>query len=165
MMDSFTLRKAKNTDVDTVVQLYRSVVGQEHCVWDEAYPTRENAETDCRNGGLYVAEDTEGSVIASLSIEHEPELSALPFWNCPFEQAAEIARVVVAPALQGKGLAAGMLKRLFPQLRNEGYTSVRLLVSTENPAAMKTYQKLGFTFLTRCREYDLDFFACELSLQ
>ena len=98
------------------------MIGSEFCTWNEFYPGREEIEADMSCGNLYVLteeEKTRGTAGLTVKIglsERRPsfrenELDDLEFWSRPEtagnreEKACEIARIVVAPEYQGKGLA------------------------------------------------------------
>ena len=100
-----------------------------------------------------------GTIVGCISLVPENELDELPFWGC--SRAREIARVAVAPGLQGKGIAYQMVSVLTAQASQAGVPAIHLLVSVENAPAQRLYRKCGFTFLNRCSMFDLDFFACE----
>lgn len=151
-------RKAKQQDLDEVYKLYRSLVGSAMCTWDEYYPGWIQINEDFQHGGLYVMEEN-STIAGAISLVPENELDALPFWVC--SQAREIARVAVAPGLQGKGIAYQMVSALTAQVFQSGVPAIHLLVSVENAPAQRLYRKCGFTFLNRCSMFGLDFFACE----
>lgn len=157
------LRPAQVGEAAQVQALYRSVLGTAGCVWDESYPTGENLQADLRSGGLFVLAGEEG-VVGAVSVESDPELDDLPFWEDQSGGARELARVVIHPAWQGRGLAVGMLQELLSHLRAQGCSSVRLLAAVGNPAAVAVYRRLGFRFHGTCCRYELDFYACELLL-
>jgi len=56
-----------------------------------------------------------------------------------------VCRVVVNPAMRGKGLAEKMLQQLIATaFRQEAIERIELRVYTFNAAAIRTYEKLGF---------------------
>ncbi|MCM2534202.1 GNAT family N-acetyltransferase [Neobacillus pocheonensis] len=46
---------------------------------------------------------------------------------------------------QGKGIGKLFFQEIYPILKQDGFHKVCLTVSTENKAAVKLYEKLGFT--------------------
>jgi len=155
-------RPASENELDTVLSLYRSVVGREYCTWDEEYPNRETAEADFQAGGLFVLEE-EGEIIGAISVVPENELDGLGFWHFR-KNAAEFARVVIAPAGQGRGLAGKLVEGVERALKEGGKESVHILAAKKNLQAFQTYKKAGYEVRGECRMYDIDFFACEKRL-
>jgi len=153
------LRKADIKDKKRVLELYDSVRGKGFCPWNEEYPVMREIDGDTAAGCLYLF--TEGEkLIGALSVEPENELDDRPFWRCP-DKAAEVARVVVAPGYQGKGIAARMMGMIEQRLKREGFEAIHLLVAEDNLPAWKTYEKTGFSFLDRIEIYGGIFRACE----
>jgi len=153
------LRIAENKDRERVLQLYDSVRGKEFCPWNQEYPVMREIDGDTAADCLFLF--IEGKeLIGALSVEPENELDDKSFWRCK-GKAAEIARVVVAPEHQGKGIAVRMMEMIEARLKREGYDAIHLLVAEDNLPAWKTYEKTGFSFLDRIEIYGGKFRACE----
>ncbi len=45
-------RKAGKSDAETVLALYRAVIGTPYCTWDESYPGEEEIRNDLACGTL-----------------------------------------------------------------------------------------------------------------
>lgn len=58
---------------------------------------------------------------------------------------AEIKRVYVRPNQRGSGIGRALIQALITDLRDAGYTSIRLDTGTFMTAAEKLYRSLGFT--------------------
>ena len=155
------LRLASPADAAAVLTLYDSVKGQPGCLWDEDYPNADIIAYDLAHDGLYLLEAA-GVLLGAASVIREAVLDDLPFWTAAALPTVEIARIVIAPGHQGKGLAKAMLRLLFAQLT--GARAVRLLAGPENPAACQTYSALGFREVGRCFRYGHDYIAMELLL-
>lgn len=155
-----TLRRGTAADAERVLDLYRAAVGRPGCTWDEEYPGQDTIEEDLRSGGLYVCE-ADGEIIGAASVVGENELDDLECWRRHDGKHREIARITVAQQYAGMGLACQMLMSLFEILQSGGCTSVRLLVAKCNPAALRTYEKLGFAYLASCEMYGNEYFAGE----
>lgn len=143
------LRKAHSGELSEIVGLYRSAIGTEGCVWDENYPTEEDALIDLACGGLYVLSDG-GEIVGAVSVLGENELEELNCWTVRDGNHCEIVRVVVSQKRRGEGLSKVMLKLLFEKLKQDGITSIRLIAAKGNAAALKTYEALGFTYYDEC---------------
>lgn len=157
-------RKATISDLSAVFDLYKEAVGREGCAWDDEYPGEFWLNRDFETGNLYVMTNEENTPVGAVSVVYENELDALADWR-ESKNACEIARVVVQKALAGQGLAQKMLLRLFALLSEKGAAAVHLSVSAANPAAVKTYRRLGFAFLGECELYGGLFFLCEKHLR
>ena len=88
------LRKANSGELSEIVGLYRSAIGTEGCVWNENYPTEEDALIDLACGGLYVLLDG-GEIVGAVSVLGENELEELDCWTVRDGNHREIVRVVV----------------------------------------------------------------------
>ena len=156
-------RKASAGDLAQIAVLYTSAIGTEGCTWDQEYPGELEIHGDFAAGGLYVLEE-ESCVIGAVSVVPENELDELGCWELTDGSQREIARVVIARGHAGRGLAGRMLSRLFEELKASGCHGVRLAVACGNGAAIRTYQKLGFTFLGECEMYGSRYYLCEKEL-
>lgn len=144
MQTGINLRPATAAaDADAVRALWRSARGTPFCVWNEAYPGEAELVADLATDGLFVLCDGE-AIVGAVSIVPERELDDLPGWT-ETPRPCEIARVTVAPACRGRGLAATMIAALLPILRARGYTAVRLSVEIGHIPAKRTYARCGFS--------------------
>lgn len=162
MNPAYVLREAKRSDAPAVMKLYRRAVGRPGCTWNEYYPAPENLEEDLQNGGLWVYTDR-NKIIGAVSVMtgEYMEIAGL----VPSGTACEISRVTIDMGLSGRGLAAKMLQNLFDILREHGITEVRLLAAKCNPAALKTYEKLGFCIKESRFVYGNDYYLETLDLR
>lgn len=73
---------------------------------------------------------------------------------------AEITRMRVRPAHQGKGHGTAILEHLLQEIRERGYTKVMLETSTLQVPAQRLYQKHGFIETGRgvLKGFDVIFF-------
>ena len=156
------LRKALSYELSQIAALYRSAIGTPGCTWNGDYPGAFELEHDFQGGNLYVLTNRAG-VIGAVSLVQPRELDGCADWECR-ENAAEIARVVIGRDFAGHGLAVTMLKMLFIRLKEKGCGAVHLSVAKCNPAAIRTYRKLGFTFLDERDMYGHSYYLCELIL-
>ncbi len=112
--------------------------------WDELYPTRDDFFSDIDKNTLYVAvEDDKIIAVYVISQECDEEYHTCE-WNNPDERAYIIHRLCVSPDFQGKGIGSKVLAHIEQQIKSMGYTSVRLDVFSQNPYALKLYEKFGY---------------------
>lgn len=158
-MSEFILRKATEADGAAVLEMYRSAIGSEGCVWDENYPTDREISADLAAGTLYVL-DLGGELAGAVSILPENELDELDFWQ-ETDSFCEIARVVISAKFRGKGLSSVMVGKLADLLKAQGVRSIHLLVAQDNFIARRTYKSLGFQFCGNCFMFGHDYTAAE----
>jgi len=158
--DDMIVRLAEKGDLTAVFSLYKEAVGRDGCAWDEEYPGEFWLGKDFETGNLYVLADEKNAPVGAASVVYENELNDQADWS-EKDNAREIARVVIGKAYAGQGLAAFMLEKLFDRLKASGVRAVHLSVSDQNPPAIKTYLKLGFSFLGECDMYEHHFYLCE----
>ena len=155
-------RKAAKHELEAVFSLYRSVVGKPYCVWNDDYPGWLEIDEDFENGTLYVMEEND-AIIGAISIVVHNELDDLTFWEQP--NAREIARVVVAPGQQGRGIAQRMVEEIASILRTQGVGAIHLLVAEANPPAQSVYSKCSFRFHGTCFMFGHNYIGCEKILK
>jgi len=112
--------------------------------WDELYPTKEIFLDDINNNTLYVAVEDE-KIIAVYVINQEcDEEYHTCEWENPDESACIIHRLCVSADFQNKGIGSRVLSHIEEQVKGMGYLSIRLDVFSENPYAIKLYEKNGY---------------------
>ncbi len=156
-----TFRNAISDDLPQIASLYRAAIGTPGCTWNENYPGAFELEHDFASGNLYVLSEGK-TVIGAVSVVSPNELDNTCAWEV--QNAKEIARVVISQDYQGRGLAVQMLSRLFEKLHQEGCSAMHLSAACCNAAAIKTYQRLGFSFLAQADLYGHRFYLCEKKL-
>ena len=154
------LRHAKEQELPLIRGLYWAAIGRPGCTWNEDYPGETELREDIAQNCLYTAW-IDDHLIGAVSVVPSNELDDLKLWQIVDGTQREVARVVIADAYLGQGLAAEMLALLFEQLAEQGCKAIHLLVAKENIPAIRTYQKLGFLFLGECYRYNIDFYICE----
>ena len=161
---AYLLRPARTDEADAVMALYKHAIGRPGCTWNEYYPDQTNLEADLACGGLYVYTDADRLIgAASVLTGDRLELSDLPFTGGG--SVCEISRVTIVREYEGRGLAKEMLEQLFDILRGQGIDEVRLLAAKCNPAAIRTYEKLGFRFIGDCFMYENNYRIGTLNIE
>ncbi len=138
-----TFRPARADEVDTVCGLYRAASKSPFSVWNEEYPTLQDARHDLETGNLFIL-TADDQVIGAISIVPECEMDDLDVWQFTDGTHREIARICISQDFQGKGLAAVMVTNIIHVLKERGCHSIRLSAAVCNLPACKTYGKLGF---------------------
>ena len=147
-----TLRPALINEKQTVLSLYKSVIGLEGSVWDDEYPTITEIDTDFDHNCLYVLEK-DGVVIGAISPLYENICDDFDCWKISDGTQREFARVVIGRDYQGHGYGALMTQMLLDIFKKEGCNSVHILVAECNISAQKTYLKNGFEHRGNCEMF------------
>jgi len=104
-------RRARREEAEETLQLYRSLIGTEYCVWTENYPTEREVEFDLSRNALFCLyermpePDERERLIGTISIDDDPEVEALSCWsedltpvqNCPDWEWQQNIRIAVLP--------------------------------------------------------------------
>lgn len=159
MNHELDFRLAHQEDAANVLSLYKSAIGSAFCVWNDYYPGEAEIAHDLETANLYVLTSAD-EITGALSVVPENEMDDFPCWS-QTDQAREIARVVIAKAHQGKGLAYEMVQKITPILLDAGCTSIHLSAVKSNIPACRTYQKAGFQTVGETEMYGNSFYLME----
>ena len=112
--------------------------------WDDIYPTEEDFSENISKGEQYIGTaDGKPAVIYALNQSCDEEYKNGK-WQYPNEPFAVIHRLCISPTFQHKRIAAQTVLHIEKQLREQGIKVIRLDVYTENPYALRLYEKHGF---------------------
>lgn len=162
---SWRLAPAHPEDGAAVLALYRSLLGTPGTTWNEYYPGPEEVTADTARGSLWCAWGEDGSLLAAASLgDDDPDIRDLSCWT-PAAKSCELSRVGVRRDLHGQGMGEAFTRRLLEEAKAQGRETARLLVSRDNPAAARLYQKLGFQTCGETRMYQVDWLCQELPLK
>lgn len=153
-------RNARPDEADIIYALYKSVVGSKFCSWNEFYPGTDEIRHDLEASELYVMTEND-IIIGACSVVPENELSGFGFWTVRDGTERELARVVIAKARQGNGIAAEMVSSVLSMLKSRGCRAVHLAVNANNIPAYKTYMKTGFHRVGESDMYNGHYFLLE----
>lgn len=121
--------RVKREEADTVLKLYRSLLGTPYCVWTEEYPSEKEVEFDLSREALFCMRDDAGNIAGVISIDDDPNVECLTCWSETMVPSAEVSRVGVCQEFQNQGIAGKLLKGVMEELKNRGYQAVHLLVA------------------------------------
>ncbi len=153
-----SFRCAIDEEKQIILSLYQKVIGDKFCVWDQYYPNIETIEADLQTKNLYVLLAS-NQIIGAISIVPTNELDDLKCWK--YENAKEIARVVIARNYQGNNLSYLMVNNICDILKNKGYKGIHLAVEINNLPAYKTYFKAGFKIVGTNYMYGNSYYLME----
>ncbi|MBQ7185090.1 MAG: GNAT family N-acetyltransferase [Clostridia bacterium] len=160
--NAMLFRKAGTNDTQTVLALYRSVIGTEFCTWDTSYPGETEIAGDLSAGTLYVLEFGR-EIIGAVSIVPENEMDHLGCW-AENTNAREFARVVLRPDHQHKGTSVRLVEGVVSEMKKQGATAIHIAVAKQNIPARKLYRRMGFVVRGEADMYGHRFYLCEMIL-
>ena len=156
--------QATEQDREDLMALYALQKGRKFCFWPENYPSRENADEDLADHGLFIMKSSDGRLIAAVSIERDETVDALTCWDPQLQPSGEIARLAVHPDFQSQGLARRMVAHVMRVLKERGCRSMHLLVNVQNLPAIRSYQFFHFRQVGECDLYHQHFLCLEKDL-
>lgn len=158
-----TICEAKQEDKQEILKLYRTML-YGPADWNEYYPNEDTIEFDLSRNALFVMKNTEGEIIAAISIDEDENVDKLACWSSELMPGAEISRLCVRKDVQNRGIAKEMMHYVFDILRKEGKKGVHILVKNGHEAAFASYGALGFKIVGECNMFDKDFVCMEIKL-
>ena len=163
-------RRARREEAEEILQLYRSLIGTEYCVWTENYPTEREVEFDLSRNALFCLyeimpePDERERLIGTISIDDDPEVEALSCWSEDLTPVAELSRLGVAAEYQNRGIARILLQEAMAELKSQGYKAAHILVAKDNVKALRSYEKLHFTTAGECELFGHSYWCYEKEL-
>lgn len=146
------IRKARESDIDGVAEIYRRIHeteanGSAVIGWlPGVYPVRETAEAALGRGDLYVCEE-DGRVLASAIINRtQVDVYAQAQWLYPADAdgAAVLHTLTVDPSASGKGIGRSFVS-FYEELAKEwGLCVLRMDTNERNLRARAMYASLGY---------------------
>ena len=141
-------RKAVPSDFAAVMPVYQAAIRHMDEAgihqWDKIYPSETDIKEDIRRGEMYLG--LFGGAIASAftlnSMQDEQYVNGK--WEYDGGRRAVVHRLCVDPARQSSGLGTQTMKYAGELLKAAGFESIRLDAFSQNPAALRLYEKLGF---------------------
>ena len=114
--DKMLFRKAEMCEAETVMGLYKAVIGTPFCPWNESYPGEIEIAEDLQAGTLYVLEE-DREIIGAISIVPENEYDDFECWTVK-ENTREFARVVIGGISSIKAYPYTWWKALFGNFKS-----------------------------------------------
>ena len=139
--------RVKREEADTVLKLYRSLLGTPYCVWTEEYPSEKEVEFDLSRDALFCMRDDAGNIAGVISIDDDPNVECLTCWSETMVPSAEVSRVGVCQ-----------------EFKKRGYKAVHLLVAKDNVKALRSYDKLNFENVGECELWGHMYWCYEKAL-
>jgi ribosomal protein S18 acetylase RimI-like enzyme len=142
------LESAKLEDLHVIDELFKNAI--ENMIknnifqWDKIYPNTNILKNDILKSQMYkiVLDNTIVSVFV-LNQECEEEYST-GNWEYKGKNFMVLHRLCVNNKFQNRGFGTKTMLYMEEYLKNNGIKSMRLDVFSENPIALKLYNKLGY---------------------
>ena len=143
-----TFRKGTTDDLTQIMELVQSAVdhmeAQGIMQWDALYPIMEDFAEDINEDALYIGiQDETIAVICTVNQQCDDEYKNGQ-WQQPQKSFAVIHRLCVSPAFQNKGIAYQTMHFIETLIKEKGIEAIRLDVFSQNPYALRLYQKCGY---------------------
>ena len=139
---------ATESDIDEICALVKSAISNmdrnDIFQWDENYPAREDFLSDIKSGNLYAGKIGEKIAVVFALNKCQDEAYKSANWTYNGEDFCVLHRLCVNPEFQNQGIAKTTLKYIEEKLKNSGTKSIQLDVFTQNPFALRLYEKAGF---------------------
>ena len=119
--------RVKREEADTVLKLYRSLLGTPYCVWTEEYPSEKEVEFDLSRDALFCMRDDAGNIAGVISIDDDPNVECLTCWSETMVPSAEVSRVGVCQEFQNQGIAGKLLKGVMEELKKLGREDIMVI--------------------------------------
>jgi GNAT superfamily N-acetyltransferase len=143
-----SIRRATQNDAVALFKLLRICVANMRSrgidQWDEMYPDLVTIQLDVRSGTAFlasVADEVIGTLV--LNEHQDPEYGEVA-WQFTAGRVAVIHRLMIHPAMEGKGIARELMRFAEEQALSAKCRSIRLDAFTGNPRALRLYERLGY---------------------
>ena len=141
-------KKAKSENIDEICGIIKNAVAvmekQGIHQWDEIYPTRDDFINDLNAGELFIGTQNGKTAVVFVINKCQDEAYFSADWTYRGENFAVIHRLCVNPDFQNQGVAKKTLVYIEEKLKSEKVESIRLDVFSENPYALRLYEKAGW---------------------
>lgn len=156
----YIIEKANLKDKNKILKLYKSLIGQYGCTWDNEYPNSKIVEQDILREELFCLKDYKKIMaVATLTKEKEIE-KRINHSLDPYL----LTRVAVSKKYQGNGYSKILLYQIFEMAKKRKIDLIYLLVNKENKIAINLYKKFKFKFSENVKLYGIEWKLLEKRL-
>jgi ribosomal protein S18 acetylase RimI-like enzyme len=140
------IKKIDISEFDYVLSVYKNAVQkliQEHIFqWDEVYPDEATLRADIAENSMY-AGIIKKEIVSLFILNHTaPPQYMLGEWR--YNNFIILHRLCVNPVYQNKGIGTNTVQKIEEFSRQKGFESIRLDAFSQNPVALKMYEKLKY---------------------
>ncbi|MNI22378.1 putative acetyltransferase [compost metagenome] len=144
----FSIRKANVNELDAVFSVYANaiVTMNENNIpqWDEVYPSKQDIMEDINEEQLYLVESDLNIVSVFVLNQDFDEEYELGKWQYPDASFCVIHRLCVNPLFQNKGMGSSTMLLIEDLVKQMGLETIRLDAFSQNPYALRMYEKLHY---------------------
>ena len=142
------IRHAKIQDLENIGILIKEAIHSmnENRIpqWDELYPNQEIIEEDILNSQMYLGE-IENQLVCMFVINQQfDEQYIVGDWKYKESFFMVIHRLCVNPTFQKQGVGTKTMQIIENMLKNDGIKAIKLDAFSQNPYALRMYEKLGY---------------------
>lgn len=146
MAHDLSARKAGIGDLNDLVTLYQAAVEALEkdgiFQWDSLYPDEDILREDVLSGNMFLTE-TGGRIVSAFVVNQSTDGYENAAWRARGSFAV-LHRLCVDPHFQNMGIGTQTVRIAEGILRETGAESVRLDAFSQNPWALRLYEKLGY---------------------
>ncbi len=147
-MEKFEFHLTDETQTDQIYNMFLAAISEMDKnginQWDNIYPDKDIIVKDILNRQMYVG--THNKIIVSafvINTEYDVEYNN-GNWCFPNTGYKVVHRLCVNPLYQNKGIGRQAMLYIEHLLKAQGIEAIRLDAFTQNPYALKLYEKLGY---------------------
>jgi len=143
-----SIRHAKIQDLEKIGILIKDAIHNMNqngiLQWDELYPDQQLIEEDILNSHMYLGE-IENQLVCMFVINQQfDEQYIAGDWKYKESSYMVIHRLCVNPAYQKHGVGTKTMQIIENMLMNDGIKAIRLDAFSQNPYALRMYERLGY---------------------
>lgn len=148
MKEKIVLRNAIHKDLEAIVDIFNKATEKmiDHGInqWDDLYPNEEILINDINSNQMLVGEiDHQIASVLVINQTYDEEYRNGD-WMYKDTFFCVVHRLCINPVFQGKGFGMITMQLIENTLRSNGIESIRLDAFSQNPIALRMYEKLGY---------------------
>ena len=148
MDTNISVRLAGMQDFEKICQLIEDAVRvmNENMIlqWDELYPSQKIIRDDILNNQMYLGEIEKQIACVFVLNQHCDEQYNSGEWKYTESSFMVIHRLCVNPEFQNQGVGTRTMQIIEDMLKNDGIKAIKLDAFSQNPYALRMYEKLGY---------------------
>ena len=142
------IRLARKRDLHNIMKMYKScvmgMIAHNITEWDNKYPNQEIILKDLKNKTYFVAEKN-NEVIGGINIDKvQDEVYNTIKWNDKSEKFLVVHRLAVRAEFWNQNVGKKLMSFAENRAIKNNLSSIRLDTYSENPIALKFYEKIGY---------------------
>ena len=158
------IRKAKIEELENIFYIYKSLIGESGCTWNQYYPSINDIKNDINQKALSIMVD-EAKIVGAVCACKDEEVMEFDCWNKEFKNPYVLCRVGVLKEYQHKGISKELIKYAENDVLNKKCDVMYLTVGKINQKAINLYEKLDYKCCGEVTLYEQDWFCYEKELK